>query len=234
MRSLSALFAFSLASAALGQAPAEHLRLLLERMATAKSYHAQARTDMIGEGGKVLATEQSEAWCQGLRLRSTIGQRTTISTEREFLFIDLAEKQMVYQQRSAAFEAPPAQDLSTQLQELITESSGGLSLHAQDERTLTLRMIGDPDEGYAYTDIVIRNKDHLLERIVYHLQGPARELGKGQMMDRVEVTYTRLQLGVDVPATLFDMRPWVRRGQDGRMVAAPGHEDLELIQNDEL
>ena len=209
----------------------DHLKTLVEHMASAKSYHVVARVDMIGANGKVMSSETSEAYVAGMNMRTTIGQRTTVMTTTEFLFIDEGEKQMVYETRSTPLAPAQTADIQEQMRTLLAGSAGRIRVHTEDERNITLRIVGGEEDDYALTDLVVRRRDHTLERIIYQVKGASRDLGKGKVLDRIEVVYTTFELDVKVPAEQFNIRRYVRPGKDGLMIPAPGFEHLELTQN---
>lgn len=212
------------------QEAASHLRALLERVTAAGSYHAVARVELIGTGNKVLSSETMEVYSQGASQWSRAGGRTTVVTEHEFILVDAGEKRIVHQRRgSSAVRPPDGTGLTAQIEAMLAEHADKLCVLAEDGRTITLRITGGPGDDYASTDLVLRKRDHVLERISYHVQGHSRDMGKGQALDRIEVVYTAFEVGREVPATRFSTRSYIRTGRDGKPVAAPGYEGYELI-----
>ncbi len=224
------LFLAILASGLSAQDATTHLRALLERVTTAGSYHAVARVDLVGTGNKVLSSETMEVYSKGSSHWSHAGGRTTVVTEHEFILVDAGEKRIVLQRREASAVRPPAAtDLAAQIAAMLKEHADKLSILAEDGRTITLRIAGAPGDDYVNTDLVLRKRDHVLERINYHVQGPSRDMGKGRTLDRIEVVYTVFEVDREIPAARFSTRGYVRTGRDGKAVAAPGYEGYELI-----
>lgn len=215
----------------LAQEAEQALRAAMVRMAAAKSYHATARVDLIDGNGKVISREESEAFVSGERSWTRIGTRTMVLYEREFLFVDDAEKQMVHQSRSEGNARSEAPNPAEMINDMLKLNVDRMSVHKKDEHHLTVRIKGDEEDDYAFTDIQLRRKDLGLVRITYQVHGLARDLGKGQQIDRIEVVYSRFDLNANVPDGKFSLKPYVRTGRNGNLVPAPGYEAYQLIQN---
>ncbi|MBL7982289.1 MAG: hypothetical protein JNL52_10835 [Flavobacteriales bacterium] len=212
------------------QDAASILKTMGERMAHAKSYHAVARVEMYGPDGRVISRENSEAFVASDRARTITGNRTTVMTPTEFMVVDKAAHTILYQERTTPLRTAASDAMRTQLLAELEKAAKDLHVLAQDARTITLRA-SDEAGPYAHTDIVLDRTSFTIRSITYHVSGLSRDLGKGQLLDKIVVTYTTFELDRPIPAERFTTRDHVRRSADGRLVPAPGLEHFQLIQS---
>jgi hypothetical protein len=181
----------------------DHLVQMVDRVACAKSYHAKARIEFKDPAGKVVVTEMSEAYSEGSKYYSKIGERVSIFSPTQFLYIDHQDKKIIYQSRSVPIHQGDRDQLSHQLKALLSTRSNGVKVQCEDPGTVTLR-INDPEPGYEAMEIHIFKMDHRLLKIIYFLDGETSQLGQGKTMDRIELTYTTLELDVKISNEIFN------------------------------
>jgi hypothetical protein len=210
----------------------EWMQAFAERLSTAKAYHVAAEIQVMNAAkGKVIMTESSEAYVSEGRSYSQLNGRITLVNESEFVVVDPEEKTIMHQARNVEpiSEAAPAVDIKAQMLEALNERSGSMRVLEEDKATVTIRVDGG-GVGYSATDVVLSKRDLALQRITYHVEPGSGDLGKGQKMDRIVVTYTAFELDGRIPAERFSSRSYLRTAPNGRVTLSPEYATYELVE----
>lgn len=208
------------------------MQAFAERLSTAKAYHVAAEIQVMNAAkGKVIMKESSEAYVSEGHSYSQLNGRITLVNESEFVVVDPEEKTIMHQARNAQpiAEAAPAVDIKAQMLEALNEQTGLMRVLEEDEATVTIRMDGG-GVGYTATDVVLRKRDLALQRITYYVEPGSGDLGQGQKMDRIVVTYTAFELDGRIPAERFSSRSYLRTAPNGRVTLSPEYATYELVE----